>query len=445
MLQIEPKHKAPEDFRVFVVPAFIYMLTLGLAVAYPALIWLIFPAALLAAAAAKTLDPYLLFSLVISPFWLSKYFSDALGILGVTGIRSALVFTLGFFALMVGNRGFLPALRPTLFLWGALFVLAILCAPYYSLYPDISTLKATFTLLFLGLLLFTAGTRPDFPFSLAALIAAIAFCSAACYFVRPGVGQCYTEFINSELRYSGVMSHPQSMGCFLGLSAPLFLYLFARPVGFLLKGVYASVFAAIVFDVYVSGSRIGALTLITTVSVLLTIQAFSSSMTVRRTSRAALALFSAGLAAVAILAYDSITGFATKGAYALNLSGRDQIIQMSWDGFLHSPFLGNGFQVPSIYTSRGAAQLSTESGTSIEKCFAGTMLLEEVGVVGTALFAAGLFFLLRACLSSRAYLSFVLILGFAVVNLAEATIFSPSSLGGLCWILIFSTYSVSHE
>lgn len=89
--------------------------------------------------------------------------------------------------------------------------------------------------------------------------------------------------------------------------------------------------------------------------------------------------------------------------------------------------------------------LSLEDSTAIEKCFAGTMILEETGVIGAALFLAGAIFLLSECVRRRAYLCLATFVGFAAVNLGEAVVFSPSGLGGVCWLMALSTYNVELE
>jgi O-antigen ligase len=127
----------------------------------------------------------------------------------------------------------------------------------------------------------------------------------------------------------------------------------------------------------------------------------------------------------------------------LSLSGRDRIIGASWEGFLANPVFGNGFQVPSDFTEHGAATFGVSSeATTVEKCFFLTMLLEEVGILGTMLFLAVLGSLLAHWLRKGSYVAVSAMMAFLVINTGESCILSPSSIGGLCWLSIFATHNL---
>ena len=131
-------------------------------------------------------------------------------------------------------------------------------------------------------------------------------------------------------------------------------------------------------------------------------------------------------------------------AGGLKFSGRDEIIYASWQAFISSPIFGNGFQVPSNFTEHGGATFGISSDvTSVEKCFFITMLLEEVGLVGTFLFLAAIIAMLRVWHRKGAYVAIAAMLTFLTINIGEACILSPSSIGGLCWLSIFAVHNLT--
>jgi len=66
-----------------------------------------------------------------------------------------------------------------------------------------------------------------------------------------------------------------------------------------------------------------------------------------------------------------------------------------------------------------------------------------VGLVGTLLFLAAIVSLIRTWLRKGAYVSVAGLAAFLTINIGEACILSPSSIGGLCWLSIFAVHNLT--
>ena len=364
-------------------------------------------------------------------------------------IRGVLIVMLGLRAAKVsgvsGEYGE-PMLLLGLFLGWAAFT-----SYRQSMYVDISLSKVVFVGLFLGGVFITARRSAAFPAVLFAIIAAIALLSAAAFFLMPGIGYAYFQDPNAVAsaagKFSGIMNHPQLLAGLLAVNLPLLLYAYFTARG----GVFAVSLAALgatAVLLFASSSRTGMLATLVALGTVLFLFG-KDNPDPRARLRIGLMVLGIALAAIlaAVFAADKIQVFIYKtedvGA-GVSLSGRDNIMGASWRAFLASPLWGNGFGVPSDFTEHAVASfgMSSES-TAVEKCFFGTMLLEEVGFIGTALFLVLIFMLLKHWVRKRAYLAVAAMLAFLTVNVGEACILSPSSIGGLCWLSIFAVHNLT--
>ena len=334
----------------------------------------------------------------------------------------------------------------------ALFLLVAAVSSYYhSIYVEISELKLLFAgLFFLGLLKSARGTD-GFPAALFGIISAIAILSAAFFFIYPTVGYAFVLDPNVGPgligRFSGIMSHPQLLAILLGVNLPLLLYAYLTSKGATWALAVAAIAATIMLT-SVSSSRAGLLTVAVGFASLLYLMRNSPSPLTRSRLKQAW-----GMSILAVLlglatCFEEIQIFIFKTSDfggGINLSGRDEIITASWNGFLANPIFGNGFQVPSEYTEYGAASFGMDSdATSVEKCFFITMLLEEVGIVGAFLFLSFVGLLFKRWNQKGSYVSIAAMLAFLTANIGEACILSPSSIGGLCWLSIFAAHNLVH-
>lgn len=334
-------------------------------------------------------------------------------------------------------------------LLGLFLLIAVISSYYNSIYLKISALKLLFAgLFFFGL--FKAAKRTDgFPAALFGIISAIVLLSLATFFLYPSVGYAFLfdPSVAPDMggKFSGILNHPQLLAILLAVNLPLLLHVYLTktgPIYFL--AVIVLVATSVLLTI--SSSRTGFIaTAVALISTLYMIRNVQDSVA-RRRANSIWAFLVLALVIGLATSFEQIKMFIFKTSdleAGISLSGRDEIVVASWNGFLANPIWGNGFQVPSEYTEHGAAAFGGESdGTSIEKCFFITMLLEEVGLVGTLLFLGLVALLLRHWYRKGAYLAIAAMLAFLAANIGEACILSPSSIGGLGWLSIFAVHNL---
>jgi hypothetical protein len=357
--------------------------------------------------------------------------------------RIGLIMLPALFYLLIPGRDF--ELKLVLVVWALFFAYAAISSLFVSLYPNISVLKASFSGAFILLLVLLAPKNTRYPNLLSGLIAASAIGSLLFYFYYPSIGYSYRQDFRDFMHYAGMFRHPQSAGALLGLASALVLHNLVNSDG-LSKIFHLATLISLVVTLYLSASRIGALTLISSSSLyVLTCIVKSRNSRNVISMKYLLALGIIAAVSLIVIEYESISKFVMKGGSAegyLSLSGRSELVLQSLEGFYHSPIIGNGFQVPSIFTLGGADDFIYGDGTSIEKSFSPVMILEETGIIGAILFASGLILILQSAWREHRYLFCSTLCAFMILNFAEACVFAPSGLGGLSWILVFSTYPV---
>lgn len=426
---------------VWLLPMVAFVAALPLMI-YQAWTVYLFPiVALLGILSSRQSDRFGFLFLTLLPLSLSKYFTVATLDALPTPIRFSLIALI--FLVMLVYRGENFRFAGTACCWG-LFLFIVACSTgSLSIYPQVSYLKLGFASLFLGSLLFMTRGTGEYPAVLFGTISGIIVASLVAFVAFPVVGYMFTFSGDSVVgRFSGVLAHPQLLSCLVAVSLPLLIYTYVAGQGVLRIWAFWVVGLAFVL-MFITSSRGGMLAGIVSTGAILGLLIFRPSSPFARQRAWGLALILTAAGAIgAFLAADSIRGFVFKNedANVLSLSGRDEIIEQSWTGFLARPVLGNGFQVPSEFTEHGAASFNADDNVSIEKCFFLTMILEETGAVGGLLFMSGLGLLLLRAYKMRSFVFVACLLGFLSVNLSEAVIFSPSSLGGLCWLICFSTH-----
>jgi hypothetical protein len=425
----------------WLLPMFAFMAALPLMVYQTWTVYAFPVVALLGMLASRRSDRYGLLFVALLPLSLSKYFTLATFDGLPTPIRLS-VLALIVLALLL-YRGADFRFAGTAWCWG-LFLLIVACSTgFLSMYPQVSYLKLGFAGFFLGSLLFMTRGSGEYPSVVFGTMSGIIVASLIAFVAFPVVGYMFTFSGDSVAgRFSGVLAHPQLLSCLVAVSLPLFIHTYVSGQGLQRTWALWAVGLAFVLMI-ITSSRGGMLAGLVSSGAILVLLIFrpSSPPARRRAWGLALILAAAGFIG-AFLAADSIRGFVFKNedADVLSLSGREEIIEQSWTGFLARPVLGNGFQVPSEFTEHGAASFGADDNVSIEKCFFLTMILEETGAVGGLLFLSGLGLLLLRAYKTRSFVFIACLLGFLTVNLSEAVIFSPSSLGGLCWLICFSTH-----
>jgi hypothetical protein len=310
--------------------------------------------------------------------------------------------------------------------------------------------NATALLVFFLGLIFSAQGRARFPNVQFAVIVAVAVLSVAVFLVNPIIGYAYFIDPNAAFsasgKFSGILNHPQLLACLLAVNIPLLLHAFVASRGLASVIAFLALVASLLINA-VSSSRTGVLALMVALAVSLYFLKKNRDPMVASRVNNVITLIGFGAVVALATSYEEIQMFIYKTddlAGGIQLSGRDEIMAASWRGFVANPIFGNGFQVPSDFTEHlGSTYGVSSDATSIEKCFFLTMLLEEVGIVGTLLFLAAIVSLIRTWLRKGAYVSVAGLAAFLTINIGEACILSPSSIGGLCWLSIFAVHNLT--
>lgn len=183
-------------------------------------------------------------------------------------------------------------------------------------------------------------------------------------------------------------------------------------------------------------------------------RAQSSGQVERRKKGALLAMGGAAVVLIALaLAFsqglrDRVAQFALKysqDASAEDISAENVFstrigkMEEGWYYFKQSPIFGNGFQVHEMMALNKGRKFDIRQYLTapIEKSFWPTMVLDEGGIIGMAIFLA---FLGAAFSSAFRHKSECFLACFStmmVLNCGEATIFSVSACGGVQWALCF--------
>jgi hypothetical protein len=442
-------HEGDGSFVVFSALA-IFAILIGLLGYSPWAVLLLPILAYLFAIISSKSDHFGLSLCVLITISLSYYFSIAQIPALVTVIRLAII---GVLALGFAKSGSIP--REYKFALGLLvlfFASSAVSSYYNSIYVSISELKLLFGgFFFFGLILSTRATD-RFPAIAFGVISAIILLSLIFFLVYPLIGYAYFADINAAEsatgRYSGIMNHPQLLACLVAVNLPLILHTFLTRSGALLFLALGVLIGAGVL-IAISSSRTGLLAVsVALVSTLIMARGSLDPQVSRRVNVIWTIIFIAMVVGLAT-SFEQIQLFIYKTddlEGGIRLSGRDEIIKDSWQGFLSNPVFGNGFQVPSEFTEHGGATFGISSDvTSVEKCFFITMLLEEVGLVGTFLFLGFIVTMMMAWRRKGAYVAISALLTLLTINVGEACILSPSSIGGLCWLSIFAVHNLTQH
>lgn len=324
-------------------------------------------------------------------------------------------------------------------------VIVAITTPFVSAYVGISLLKLLYWCVFMLLIFSIANLSFGVDWLAVSVVCFVAVASAFVYLVNPEVGYAFTH--DGAVRdglFSGVMNHPQLLACFLAVSLPLMWYCALTASGLVSLAAYILMGVSIVVIASTS-SRTGAATAV--VALMISSWGFgfkSMDFQVRRSARLLIAVMVVLVLIVLIFKWELLLMYVVKeaGSVEVAFSGRDKIIGDSWSAFIDSPVFGNGFQVPSSRTEHGLDLFGVDGSTAIEKSFFITMILEECGLVGFLLFVLAMICMMLHALRLRAYVFVATMAAFATANLGEAVLFSPSALGGLCWVLCMSVYAV---
>lgn len=411
--------------------------------------FLIFPAmGAFVALTGKPGDVFFAMLLILAPISLSGYFMSiaAYGVIVWTA-RVVILGVLLVLLLRTTGGGLKNFSSPGLGAFMALFVVLVAVTPLVSGYPGTSYGKLFFFFPFLGMLFYATKAGEANLKPMMGWMCAMIFSSLVLYKLHPAIGYAAMwEGQEVEGRYSGIMVHPQTLAATLALISPTLVYLVLLRKNLFSLSWPGAVFGGALALVWLSSSRTGAASCIFATgltSVLLMMR--SASPQVRRHAQTFVVICAAAAVVIIPLKWGAVEKFVFKevDAQEVSLSGRDEIVRASWNAFLDSPIIGNGFQVPSRFTQHGIENFDSGSrSTAIEKSFFVTMMLEEIGLIGFGIFIIGIGAMLLDAWRRNALLFVGSFLTFLLINCGEAVIFSPSALGGLGWILCMATFRV---
>ena len=129
---------------------------------------------------------------------------------------------------------------------------------------------------------------------------------------------------------------------------------------------------------------------------------------------------------------DSVEAQVSEDGEAAWAGSRMPAVQQMWKNFKKRPWMGNGFQVNEFsqaYADRGGLILSAP----IEKGVLFVAVFEEGGFPGAILFFAFIVAVYQKGFRSDCFCFLSVLTTILLCNLGEATFFSPSSSGGVCW------------
>ncbi len=116
-------------------------------------------------------------------------------------------------------------------------------------------------------------------------------------------------------------------------------------------------------------------------------------------------------------------------------SSRMGAISLNMNDFYKNPLWGTGFQVSPDMRQRYAQGRVSLFSASIEKGLLPFMVLGETGLLGAIVFAIFLFNFYITCHRKNYLATATLFTLFLATNMAEASFFAPSGLGGILWTL----------
>jgi hypothetical protein len=114
---------------------------------------------------------------------------------------------------------------------------------------------------------------------------------------------------------------------------------------------------------------------------------------------------------------------------------RMRLAELSLENFRKSPLFGNGFQVAENMRTFGYHDIGLAVSAPIEKGVLPTMVLEEGGIIGFAVFAIFILSVLKSALHFGCLRFLATFTTFIALNTGEATFFSVSGAGGLYWTI----------
>ena len=255
---------------------------------------------------------------------------------------------------------------------------------------------------------------------------------------RGNIERTNEDLLEIEGLFNGLLYHSQTLGAFMAMLNGFLLsdYIFNVQKK---SWSYRILLLCIPIVIYLSSSRTGMGAYIISWIVCLGFAWRSSEVSIK--SKQQIQFFSCvaviGLLCLAVIKQKNVQKFLLKGSgddltFVEGLTNsRIGLIESAMSNFFDSPLFGNGFQVSKDF----AMQEISIWTAPIEKGNLFTMVLEEGGIIGGAIFYTGVLYLLFNVLKAKYYCFSVCFIVFLTSNLGEAVFFSTSGPGGFYWVL----------
>lgn len=276
-------------------------------------------------------------------------------------------------------------------------------------------------------------------------------------------------FYKNGSGFNGILLHPNALGIVLGVGLA---YLLVHAVASR-RIVWPMAVLGLVglIEVYLTQSRGGLFTCVLSLAVFVALKVSTGASTGSRVMKRA------GILAVAVIpvllvssdaAYEAASGFVTKARTdevsltAVFESSRGAAVDLHLDLFKQKPLTGHGFQVVNVWGSEGFIVASSSSNAGlidermiqydpitkkipisapVESSFIYTSILAENGILGGLLAYGVILAIAYPILIGPKHGEFHLLVAVLLVNISEATFFSPSGLGGWSWLMLGLAYA----
>lgn len=262
-------------------------------------------------------------------------------------------------------------------------------------------------------------------------------------------------FFRNQRGFQGVLSHPQSYGIFIGAMLPWVLFL--KLEGRRGRWLWALIAIASV-SLVLTRARTGMLAALGGTGSVALWSLWRRADTRGAAWRRAVRLSPlAALVLVAIFVQrdrirTAVLELALKGQMEQDLNGafsasRGALVARSWGNFLARPVTGIGFGLASEPTAMKVQRVGgLPIGASVEKGFAPTAALEELGLVGFTLLLVFLVSWMAPMMRRGVPTApLALALGALLVNVGESVLFAGGGMGLLIWLLLGAARVTAQE
>ncbi|MEL0538301.1 O-antigen ligase family protein [Staphylococcus debuckii] len=237
-------------------------------------------------------------------------------------------------------------------------------------------------------------------------------------YIRHPIGYLLNGF-----SFQGILNHPNLFGVFMTLTLTLIvvnLFKFKQ-----YKLFYIFILIIGITELFLSNSRTAVLALLLSLGVMFIISRISLG---KKLLLFTIALLGSFIILVVPKVNVYVLGFIQKGQSSSQVlySRYIQIDYVKW-GLEHAPFFGSGFGVPLNNSSLALASTTFEAGNLLFG------LIIYTGIIGTLIY---LFYLIYVGTLSfkKSGIVFTLFVATLFVNIGEMIMFSPNSLGIMCYI-----------